>query len=40
MGFQPGGTTSRLTGQTVSRPTATVTRAGFGSTGRAYSSGG
>jgi uncharacterized protein YgiB involved in biofilm formation len=34
----PGG--SRLTASSVSRPTSTITRAGFGSTGRAYSSGG
>jgi hypothetical protein len=40
MGVVQGGTTSRLTGATVSRQTTTVTRAGFGSTGRAYSSGG
>ena len=40
MGTYGGATTSRLTGSTVSRPTSTITRAGFGSTGRAYSSGG
>lgn len=40
MGTFSGSTTSRLTGSTVSRPTSTITRAGFGSTGRAYSSGG
>jgi len=40
MGVVQGGTTSRLTGSTVSRQTTTITRAGFGSTGRAYSSGG
>lgn len=40
MGTLAGQTGSRLTGSTVSRPTTTITRAGFGSTGRAYSSGG
>ena len=40
MGTYTGPNASRLTGSTVSRPTSTVTRAGFGSTGRAYSSGG
>lgn len=40
MGVYAGTTGSRLTGSTVSRPTSTITRAGFGSTGRAYSSGG
>lgn len=40
MGVAPGTTASRLTGSTVSRQTTTITRAGFGSTGRAYSSGG
>ena len=40
MGAYTGNTTSRLTGSTVSRPTSVITRAGFGSTGRAYSSGG
>lgn len=40
MGVYSGRTASRLTGSTVSRPTSTITRAGFGSTGRAYSSGG
>lgn len=40
MGTVSGRSASRLTGSTVSRPSATITRAGFGSTGRAYSSGG
>uniref|UniRef100_UPI0018E02EB2 DUF1190 domain-containing protein n=1 Tax=Roseomonas rosulenta TaxID=2748667 RepID=UPI0018E02EB2 len=40
MGTYAGPNASRLTGSTVSRPTSTITRAGFGSTGRAYSSGG
>ncbi|BDG73984.1 DUF1190 domain-containing protein [Roseomonas fluvialis] len=40
MGTYAGTTGSRLTGSSVSRPTSTITRAGFGSTGRAYSSGG
>ncbi len=31
---------SRVSGTTISRPTSTISRAGFGSTGRAYSSGG
>lgn len=35
-----GGPGTRLTGTTASRPTATISLAGFGSTGRAYSSGG
>jgi uncharacterized protein YgiB involved in biofilm formation len=38
MGFYGGG--SSASGGSVSRPTSTITRAGFGSTGRAYSSGG
>ena len=40
MGVHSGRGASRPTGGAVSRPTATITRAGFGSTGRAYSSGG
>jgi uncharacterized protein YgiB involved in biofilm formation len=40
MGVYTGPSGQRLTGSTISRPTSTITRAGFGSTGRAYSSGG
>lgn len=40
MAVYSGGSGSRLTGSTVSRPASTISRAGFGSTGRAYSSGG
>ncbi|MBR0651807.1 DUF1190 domain-containing protein [Roseomonas terrae] len=40
MGFYGEGTSARTSGPTVSRPASTITRAGFGSTGRAYSSGG
>lgn len=39
MAYAPG-TGSRVSGTTISRPATTITRAGFGSTGRAYSSGG
>jgi hypothetical protein len=40
MGVYSGGTTARQGGTTISRPTSVITRAGFGSTGRSYSSGG
>ncbi|MBR0681383.1 DUF1190 domain-containing protein [Roseomonas eburnea] len=40
MGTYSGPGSTRVGGSTVSRPTSTITRAGFGSTGRAYSSGG
>lgn len=35
-----GSTTARSSGTSISRPTSVITRAGFGSTGRSYSSGG
>ena len=35
-----GGSSARQGGSSISRPTSVITRAGFGSTGRAYSSGG
>lgn len=40
MGVYSGGSGSGVTGSTISRPASTISRAGFGSTGRAYSSGG
>ncbi|CAH0309918.1 DUF1190 domain-containing protein [Roseomonas sp. CECT 9278] len=40
MGVYAGPAGQRLTGSTVSRPTSAITRAGFGSTGAGYSSGG
>ncbi|MBR0670439.1 DUF1190 domain-containing protein [Neoroseomonas soli] len=40
MGVYSSGSGSRVSGTTISRPTSTISRAGFGSTGRAYSSGG
>lgn len=40
MGVYTSGSGSRVTGTTISRPTSTIARAGFGSTGRSYSSGG
>lgn len=39
MAYAPG-TGARVSGTTISRPATTITRAGFGSTGRAYSAGG
>jgi hypothetical protein len=40
MATYTGTTTARPGGSSISRPTSVITRAGFGSTGRAYSSGG
>ncbi|GGJ38705.1 hypothetical protein GCM10011320_52890 [Neoroseomonas lacus] len=40
MATYDGGTSARQGGTSISRPTSVVTRAGFGSTGRSYSSGG
>lgn len=40
VGAYNAGAASRLSGSSVSRPASTISRAGFGSTGRAYSSGG
>ncbi|WP_347541353.1 DUF1190 domain-containing protein [Roseomonas sp. CAU 1739] len=40
MGGYSAGSGSRLTGAAVSRPTSSISRAGFGSTGASYSSGG
>nr|WP_245211628.1 DUF1190 domain-containing protein [Neoroseomonas oryzicola] len=40
MAVYSSGSGSRVSGTTVSRPASTISRAGFGSTGRAYSSGG
>lgn len=40
MAVYSGRTGAGVTGNTVSRPASTISRAGFGSTGRAYSSGG
>jgi hypothetical protein len=40
MAVYTGRPTTGVTGTTVSRPASTISRAGFGSTGRAYSSGG
>ena len=40
MGGYSGGSGSRVGGTAISRPTSSISRAGFGSTGASYSSGG